>query len=118
MSEAHPRPVRETDELDTVLSEPVAVLYKHSPLCGSSASAARQVRAFMDRHPDVPVYLLDVIRDRPLAREVTRRLSIRHESPQAFVLREGDVVWSGSHGDVTAETLSDHVGRANGRGTS
>lgn len=110
MSDAQPRSIREPDDLDVVLAEPVAVLYKHSPLCGSSALAARQVRTFMDANPDVPVFLVDVIRDRPLAREVARRLQVRHESPQAFVLRDGAVVWTGSHGHVTAEALSAHVG--------
>lgn len=101
--------MRETDELDTVLKEPLAVLYKHSPMCGASAAAARQVRAFMDSHPHVPVYLVDVIRDRALAREVARRLALRHESPQAVVLRDGSVVWSGSHGAVTTERLVEEV---------
>ncbi|MFW5947120.1 MAG: bacillithiol system redox-active protein YtxJ [Gemmatimonadota bacterium] len=109
MSEAQPKPVREPDELDAVLDEPVAVLYKHSPLCGASAMAARQVRAFLDSNPGVPVYLVDVIRDRPVAREVTRRLSVRHKSPQALVLRDGAVVWKGSHTDVTAEALARHL---------
>lgn len=112
MTESQPRPVRDAEELDTVLREPVAVLYKHSPLCGASATAARQVRAFMDAHPEVPVYLVDVIRDRPLAREVTRRLGIRHESPQALVLRAGDVVWTGAHTAVTADRLGESVNGA------
>ena len=112
MTESRPRPIRETAQLDTVLREPVAVLYKHSPLCGSSAAAARQVRAFMDAHPEVPVYLVDVIRDRPLAREVARRLGIRHESPQAMVLRAGDVVWTGSHTAVTAAGLDESLAGA------
>lgn len=109
MSEGDPRSIRVAEELDAALDEPVAVLYKHSPLCGASAAAARQIRRFMDGHPGVPVYLIDVIRDRPLAREVARRLSIRHESPQAFVLRDGDVVWNGSHDEVTAEALERQI---------
>lgn len=116
MNEPTPRPIRQKGELDTVLDEPVAVLYKHSPLCGASAMAARQVRTFMDDHPEVPVYLVDVIRDRPLAREVARRLSVRHESPQAFMLRDGDVVWSGSHGSVTADALTDQLEGTPGNG--
>lgn len=113
MTESHPRSICEAAQLDKVIAEPVAVLYKHSPLCGSSAAAARQIRAFMAAHPDVPVYLLDVIRHRPLAREVTRRFGVRHESPQALVLIAGDVVWTGSHGAVTADRLGQHV---NGKG--
>lgn len=109
MSDTQPRPIRESEQLDTVLSEPVAVLYKHSPLCGASAAAARQVREFMDAHPDVPVYLVDVIRERSLAREVSQRLAVRHESPQAFVLRDGEAVWNGSHSAVTADTLTEHL---------
>ena len=109
MTESQPRSIREPDQLEAVLDEAVAVLYKHSPLCGSSAAAARQIRAFMDSHPDVTVYVVDVIRDRPLAREVSRRLGIRHESPQALVLQAGTVVWNGSHGAVTAATLDEQV---------
>lgn len=105
MTDGEPRAIRSEEGLDAVLAEPVAVLYKHSPVCGLSARAARQLRAFMEDHPGVPVYMLDVIRDRPLARAVAERLDIRHESPQAFVIRAGTVTWHGSHGAVTAETL-------------
>lgn len=106
MTDPEPRAIHDTEELDAVLHEAVAVLYKHSSLCGTSARAARQVRAFMADRPGVPVYLVDVIRDQPLSREIARRLSVRHESPQALVLRAGEVVWSGSHGAVTAENLT------------
>ena len=104
------RRVRDEDELEGLLAEPVAVLYKHSPLCGLSAIAAGEVRSFIDDSPGTPVYLLDVIRQRGLAREVERRLGIRHESPQAIVLRQGDPVWNASHRGVTAEALRAAVG--------
>ena len=99
------RPVRDEEELERVLAEPVAILYKHSPLCGLSAIAAREVRRFVEEGPGTPVYLLDVIRERSLAREVERRLGIRHESPQAIVLRRGRPVWDASHRGVTADGL-------------
>ena len=99
-------PVGDEDDLETALGEPLAVLYKHSPLCGLSAIAARELSSFREASPDVPVYLVDVIRDRPISREVERRLGVRHESPQAFVLRQGEVAWHGSHRKVTAEALS------------
>ena len=101
-----PTPIRDSDGLEAALGKPLAVLYKHSPLCGLSALAARQVEQFMRSRPDVPVYQVDVVRDRALSRELARRLATRHESPQALVLRAGDVVWSGSHGNVTAAALA------------
>ncbi|MBW3553020.1 MAG: bacillithiol system redox-active protein YtxJ [Gemmatimonadetes bacterium] len=99
------RRVRDENELDGALAEPVAVIYKHSPLCGLSAIAAQEVRSFVDASPGTPVYLLDVIRERSLAREVERRLGIRHESPQAIVVRAGEPVWNASHRGVTAEAI-------------
>lgn len=105
MSDARPMGVREESELEAVLDAPLAVLYKHSPLCGLSSMAATQVAAFMAANPDVPVYQVDVVRDRPVSAAVARVLAVRHESPQALVLRDGDVVWHGSHRSVTAEAL-------------
>lgn len=103
-------PLREPEELEGVLTAPLAVLYKHSPLCGLSAIAAGEVRRFAGERPGTPVYVLDVIRQRALAREVERRLGIRHESPQAIVLRDGVPVWDASHRGVTAEALRSATG--------
>lgn len=110
MSTSQTMQVQEEEDLEAVLEEPLAVLYKHSPLCGQSALAAREVEKFMGAHPDVPVYEVDVVRNRPLSRAVERRLSIRHESPQALVLREGVVAWHGSHRSVTADRLERAIG--------
>jgi bacillithiol system protein YtxJ len=38
--------------------------------------------------------------------QVAARFGIRHETPQAILLREGRVVWSASHFRITAETLA------------
>jgi thioredoxin 1 len=97
-------------DLEEALSAPLVVLYKHSPLCGLSDMAARQVELFLRSHPDVPVYRVDVVRARKLAREIESRLGVRHESPQALVLRAGEVSWHGSHRAITAASLAHAVG--------
>ncbi len=91
---------------------PVAVLYKHSPTCGLSSMALDEVSAFSSDHPDIPVYLVDVLSQRPLSNEIESTLGIRHESPQAFVLRDGVVAWHGSHRRVQRGTLSEQVALA------
>jgi bacillithiol system protein YtxJ len=65
-----------------------------------------EVQRFLQEHPDVPVYLVDVIRQRPLSREIAAQLGIEHESPQAIVIRAGAVRWHASHYEVTAEALA------------
>ncbi len=99
------RPVEDEANLEEALGTARGVLYKHSPVCWSSAMAIRHVMDFMEAHPEVPVYMVDVVANRSLSMEVADRLHIRHESPQAIAIVDGEVVWSGSHWEVTAEAL-------------
>ncbi len=67
------------------------------------------MQRFLQVHPEVPVHLVDVIRQRPLSREIAAHLGIGHESPQVILIRDGAVGWHASHYDVTAETLAAHA---------
>ena len=98
------------DDLDAILKAPLAVVYKHSTRCPISALAADQVSEFAEEHPDVPVFVVDVIADRALSRDVATRVGVTHHSPQVIVLSQGRVVWHGSHFDVRAPELADRVG--------
>lgn len=106
MSDEGMIPVREQTDLDALWREPRAVLYKHSPFCGLSSRAARHVSEFGADHADIPVYIVDVIRSRALSRQVESRLEVRHESPQAIVLRRGEVAWHASHSAITRDSLA------------
>lgn len=106
MSASAPIPLTDPAGLDDVCRAPVAVIYKHSSRCGASIGAAREMARFADLEADVPVYVVDVVRDRATAGEVARRLGVRHESPQAILVRDGVAVWDASHRGVTAAALS------------
>jgi bacillithiol system protein YtxJ len=96
----------EAGPVEQVLAAEVALIYKHSPRCGSSLVAETHVGRFAERFPEVPVYRVDVVRHRALARTLARTLAVRHESPQVILLRRGAVVWVGSHGEVDADTMA------------
>lgn len=81
-------------------SEPV-VLFKHSNSCPISRSAHRE----MEQFTDADVNLVVVQHARELSNEIARRTGVRHESPQALVVRNGDVVWNAAHYDVTADAV-------------
>jgi bacillithiol system protein YtxJ len=114
-----PAPIPLADEagLNAACGQAMAVIYKHSPHCGTSLGAVRQVRGFAEAHPGVPVYVVDVIRDRSLARAIAARLGVPHESPQVLLLRDGQVVWDTSHRGVTAEALAREAAVAGASGT-
>jgi bacillithiol system protein YtxJ len=96
-------------DLAPLFAAPLAVLYKHSPICPTSGLAYEEMLAFR-RRTHVPVYLVDVIKHRPLSRALSERTGVAHASPQAIVLREGVPAWHGSHYDIQAEELARVVG--------
>jgi bacillithiol system protein YtxJ len=80
------------------------LVLKHSPICPVSARAERQVELWLAELGDgdeLGLARIDVIAERPLARGLTSELGIRHESPQALWFHRGELVWHGSHGDIT-----------------
>jgi bacillithiol system protein YtxJ len=90
----------------TVLAEPLAVVYKHSPICPTSGMAYQEMRSLHRIHEDVPVYLVDVVNSRPLSRYIAERVGVVHASPQAIILRAGVPAWHGSHFDLQAESMA------------
>jgi bacillithiol system protein YtxJ len=117
MSEAVPLQLSDEADLAAVCQHDVALIYKHSPRCGVSLAAVSEVRRFMAAEPAVPVYVVDVVRDRPVARAIERHFGIGHESPQAILLRSGVPVWNGSHRAVTVAALVRETGALRGPGT-
>ncbi|KPJ87303.1 MAG: hypothetical protein AMS18_14795 [Gemmatimonas sp. SG8_17] len=83
----------------------VAILYKHSPFCPTSRRAMEEVRYFSEHNPEVPVYMINVVRDRDLSRQLAESLGIMHESPQAILIRVGSARTHASHHRVKAGIL-------------
>ena len=97
------------EQLDEVFRLPLVVIFKHSGRCPISRTARSEVERFVQEMPDVPVYLVDVIHNPTVSREIAERAGIRHESPQSIVLRQGTVVWHASHYEVTKAALRDNL---------
>src|SRR5437773_5331560 len=93
-------------DVATVLAEPLAVVYKHSPICPTSDMAYEEMRSLRRLHQDVPVYLVDVVHSRPLSRYISERVGIVHASPQAIILQAGIPAWHGSHFDLRADHMA------------
>lgn len=92
---------RELDELFQLSHSRPVILFKHSSTCPISAAAYQQ----MSRYGG-PVSLIVVQRARELSRRIESLTGVRHESPQAIILRNGQAVWSASHWSVTADAVT------------
>jgi bacillithiol system protein YtxJ len=98
-------PLTTSDDLEALLDAPVALVYKHSTRCPIAGVALDEVELLAELRPELPIHVVDVIRDRALSREVAERVGVTHHSPQAILLVQGHPVWAASHFEVRAETI-------------
>jgi bacillithiol system protein YtxJ len=105
--------VQELDELDRLLAstdERPLLLFKHSYTCGVSAEALDELVAHLnDRPEDVQYAMVTVQTHRDVSNAVAKQLGVRHETPQALLIRNRRVVWSASHFRVTASAMVDAI---------
>ncbi|HYT74198.1 MAG TPA: bacillithiol system redox-active protein YtxJ [Vicinamibacterales bacterium] len=99
--------------LDAAIAEsrerPV-LLFKHSRYCGVSCEALDELQAHIERGTTGAAYkMITVQTHRPISDAAADRLGLRHETPQAILLREGKVVWNASHFRITAVKLDEAV---------
>jgi bacillithiol system protein YtxJ len=97
------------DELDAAIAEsrerPV-LLFKHSRTCGISCEALDELRAHVQQGDIRAAYkMITVQSHRRVSDEAAARLGVRHETPQAILLRDGRAVWKASHFRITKEQL-------------
>lgn len=92
-----------------ILALPVVLLYKHSYRCGVSAKARSVVEEFANAHPELNLYQVDVIAQRELSNHIADTFSVRHESPQILLLKDGEVVYHRSHWQIDSEELSEVI---------
>jgi bacillithiol system protein YtxJ len=102
------------DELEAAIAEscerPVLV-FKHSRTCGISCEALDELRTHVGRaDAGVSYKLITVQSHRRVSDEATMRFGIRHETPQAILLRDGRPVWNASHFRITANHLDTVIG--------
>jgi bacillithiol system protein YtxJ len=96
--------------------EQPVVIFKHSATCGTSAMAHEEIEAFIEGAPWADVFVVSVHGGRALSNEIARRFQVRHESPQALVIRDGKVAWHASHFRVTGDAVAAALSQAGATG--
>ncbi len=98
------------DEMNQFVQQPGKhLLFKHSTTCPISAKAHEEFQAFVkDTNTSAAIVL--VIEDRPVSNQIAEHFGIKHESPQIFLLEDGQVRWNTSHWKITSEALKEAIG--------
>ena len=101
-------PLQRIEDLDQLLTDGRSVLlFKHSYTCGVSAEALDELIGHLERDGTggARYALITVQTHRALSNAVAQRFGVRHETPQALLIRDGRVVWSATHFRVTADAV-------------
>ncbi len=106
------RRIEEVAEIDSLLEEsrvrPVFV-FKHSLICPISSWALDAYRRFAEDPSALAgarCALVEIQRARAVSEAIAQRTGVRHESPQAILLRDQRAVWHASHRGITEEALA------------
>ena len=111
------------DDLLNASSRRPVWLFKHSLICSVSAAAWHEFERFAARQSDrALIGVIEIQRARELSREVEVRTGVRHESPQALLIRDGLPLWHASHWEITEQALDeaavDHLAAENSGATA
>lgn len=91
------------DDVRKVLAaEGPQLLFLRDPWCPISQAADDEIRAL-----GVAVPTIDVSVSHDLNKLVAQETGIKHESPQAIVIRNGQPSWHASHGRITRKAVSE-----------
>jgi len=103
-------PLHDVESVDAAIAEsrerPV-LLFKHSRYCGVSCEALDELQSHIDAQgqPTAAYKMVTVQTHRPVSDAIAERLGLRHETPQAILIRDGKIVWNASHFRITATQL-------------
>ncbi len=96
-------------ELSSTVSCGVAI-YKHSTHCGVSMFTHSMLRTTWDFNPnEMPFYYLDLIRYRSISNKIEELFSVRHESPQVLIIKDGKCIYNASHSSISVDSIKDAV---------
>ncbi|QLE00047.1 bacillithiol system redox-active protein YtxJ [Galbibacter sp. BG1] len=86
------------------------VIFKHSTRCGISRFALSNFENAYDfSENQVKLYFLDILKHRDVSNAIAETFGVRHESPQLLIVKNGNVVYHESHGQIEAEKISDFI---------
>ena len=86
------------------------LIFKHSTRCFISRSVLSNLEKEWGLSDDlvVPVFL-DLLSHRDISNEIEKKFNVRHESPQALVIRDGKVIYHASHENIDVESIASHL---------
>lgn len=87
------------------------LLFKHSTRCSISSMALNRLERNWNGHEEqLSPFYLDLISFREVSQHIATISGVQHESPQAIVVKNGEVVYHASHNGISLADLMEALG--------
>src|SRR5215510_6835602 len=83
------------------------LIFKHSTQCSISTQAYEEFTEFMEASRDLLCGVVLVIENRKVSNAIADRFNVRHESPQALLIKDGRAIWHASHWSITSDSINE-----------
>lgn len=103
--------IEDNSKIDRIIddsSNKAQLLYKHSGRCSVCWFTKSELEESAETiRKKATMHFVDVIKSREVSDYIAQKLGVQHESPQAILVKNGDVVWHESHGAIKGENIRD-----------
>ncbi|MFZ2284800.1 MAG: bacillithiol system redox-active protein YtxJ [Lutibacter sp.] len=94
-------PLNDKSQLEDIIkisSDKPVLIFKHSTRCGISRMVLKNFESDYDiPETEMDLYFLDLLNYRSLSQDISAKFSVRHQSPQVLVIKNGEVIYNDSH---------------------
>lgn len=92
-------PLTSENQIENI--EKTSVLFKHSTRCGISSSVMKRFeKQNVELNEQIDFYYLDLLNYRNISGAIAEKFQVLHQSPQAVVVKNMELVAHGSHYDI------------------
>lgn len=101
--------LEEWAEVFTSSSEQPVLVFKHSTACSISAGAWSEFQQYLQDNPNQQVHyaFVNVIESRPVSNQIAEDVGVKHESPQAILVKDQEAMWNASHSKITKAAIAE-----------
>ena len=100
--------VKQLELIDQESLNKLVLILKHSTRCSiSSMAKSRFENNWNTENKNVAIYYLDLIAYRNISNEIAEITGVEHQSPQAIVLKNKEVIYQATHSDIDAKSINE-----------
>lgn len=81
------------------------LVFKHSTRCNISSMALERFEREWNTETDADIHYLDLIAHRNISNAIADRTGVMHQSPQAILIKFGEVRYQASHSAISADGI-------------